>query len=192
VPAEVPYLFAEPELAARWREEIGTGPGLRIGIAWHGSATNQNDRWRSVSLGSFAAIARLEDLRLFSLQKGAGSEELRAVAGAWPIHDLGSRFTTFADTAAALCSLDLVIAVDTAVAHCAGALGVPVWVALPFAPDWRWQLGREDSPWYPTLRLFRRTQRGKWQDVFERIAAELRKRLSPSVTPATAGRPAGA
>ena len=94
--------------------------------------------------------------------------------------DLGSRFDTFADTAAAIVNLDLVVTVDTAVAHLAGALGVPVWVVLPSPPDWRWLLDREDSPWYPSMRLFRQTERGQWGPVFARIEAELRKLLPPA------------
>ena len=119
-------------------------------------------------------MARIEGVHLFSLQKGTGAEQL-AEADSPPVIDVGSRLEDFAETAAAMMNLDLVITVDTAVAHCAGALGVPVWVAVPFAPDWRWLLHREDSPWYPSMRLFRQTERGDWHGVFQRIAAELER-----------------
>jgi hypothetical protein len=110
-------------------------------------------------------------VQLFSVQKGPGSEQLAEVAEHWSITDLGSRCEDFADTAAALTNLDLVVTCDTAVAHCAGALGLPVWVLLPFVADWRWLLSREDSPWYPTMRLFRQRTRGDWPAVLARIAS---------------------
>jgi len=110
---------------------------------------------------------------LFSLQKGAGVEQLQHVAERFPITELGSRLEDFMDTAAVMRNLDLVITCDTAVAHLAGALGVPVWVALPFVPDWRWLLDRSDSPWYPTMRLFRQEMPGDWDGVIRRVAVEL-------------------
>jgi len=113
------------------------------------------------------------------LQKGPGSEQWAALAGQWPVVDLPNLAEepsqSWVDMAALVCALDLVITVDTAVAHLAGALGVPVWVALPLSPDWRWLLGRADSPWYPTMRLFRQTRYDDWPDVFERIAIELKR-----------------
>ena len=126
----------------------------------------------------FARLAKLAGIRLFSLQKGPGSEQLGAVAESFPITDLGNLVETFADTAAVLQNLDLVITVDTAVAHCAGALGVPAWVTLPYVPDWRWLLGREDCVWYPSMRLFRQQQLGQWDNVFERIAAAVQELLA--------------
>jgi len=130
-----------------------------------------------VPLEQFAPLAEVPGLRLVSLQKGPGSEQWDAQVGHWPIVDLPRQAEepsrAWVDTAALVCALDLVITVDTALAHLAGALGAPVWVALPFAPDWRWLLGREDSPWYPSMRLFRQTRPGGWSEVFERIAVEL-------------------
>jgi ADP-heptose:LPS heptosyltransferase len=117
-------------------------------------------------------------VHLLSLQKGAGSEQLPALQGRFPVTDLGSHLDDFLDTAAVMKSLDLVISVDTAIAHLAGALGIPVWVAMPFAPDWRWLLDREDSPWYPTMRLFRQARSGWWEDVFHRIAETLQQWLA--------------
>jgi hypothetical protein len=113
-------------------------------------------------------------VRLVSLQKGAGCEQIAALADHIRVTDLGPRLADFEDTAAVVANLDLVVAVDTAVAHLAGALGVPVWLAVPWPPDWRWLLGRDDSPWYPTMRLFRQRARGEWGEVFARIAASLK------------------
>ena len=118
-------------------------------------------------------MARLEGVQLFSLQKGFGSEQLEQSERPLPVENLGPRLDDFVDTAAVIKNLDLVISPDTAVAHLAGALGVPVWVTVPFTPDWRWMLGRTDTPWYPTMRLFRQSAPGDWQGVFETIAAEV-------------------
>jgi ADP-heptose:LPS heptosyltransferase len=120
-------------------------------------------------------MARVPGVRLFAVQKGAGREQIAEAAGRVPVVDVGAELTDFSDTAALLMHLDLVISVDTAVAHLAGALGRPVWVALPSANDWRWLRGREDSPWYPTARLFRQPGRqGDWDPVFARMEEELR------------------
>jgi tetratricopeptide (TPR) repeat protein len=178
VPATVPYLAAQPERIERWRSEIERlGPGLRVGIAWQGNPIHRNDRRRSVPLAQFEPLAGVAGVQLVSLQVGPGSEQLSEVTGLCPVADLASRFdrSSFADAAAALCGLDLLVSVDTALVHLAGALGRPVWVALPFAPDWRWLLDREDSPWYPTMRLFRQRVPGEWAEVFERMAAALRQ-----------------
>ncbi len=150
-------------------------PSLKIGIAWQGNPTHKNDRNRSVPLACFAPLASLRGVQLFSLQKGHGTEQLADISDRLAVTDLGSRFESFQDTAAVLMNLDLVIATDIGVAHCAGALGVPVWVALPFAADWRWLMQREDSPWYPTMRLFRQKTAGDWEEVFQRIMQALRK-----------------
>ena len=114
-------------------------------------------------------------MRLFSVQKGPGTDQLAAASERFSVPDLGSQFLTFQDTAAVLKNLDLVITVDSAVAHCAGALGVPVWVLIPYAADWRWLLEREDSPWYPTMRLFRQKEHGNWAEVFDRLLIETEK-----------------
>jgi len=185
VPADVPYLSADPVLVAHWRRELSTIPGFKIGIVWQGRPGHEEDRFRSVPLTAFAPLARLEGVHLFSLQVGPGSEQIAALAGRFPVTDLGSRFdpASFADAAAVVKNLDLVVTVDTALAHLAGALGSPVWLALPFSPDWRWLLGREDSPWYPSMRLFRQPQPGQWPAVFERIAEETRKLLHANELP---------
>jgi hypothetical protein len=178
VPADVPYLKAESARVAQWREALAAYEGLRVGIAWQGRRAFRGDVLRSMPLESFAPLAAVDGLRLFSLQKGPGSEQVQELRGRFEVIDLAARLDNtggaFLDTAAVMNNLDLVITSDTAIAHLAGGLGVRVWVALAFAPDWRWMIGRDDSPWYPTIRLFRQRVPGDWSDVFERMAAELR------------------
>jgi tetratricopeptide (TPR) repeat protein len=178
IPAEVPYLVPDAALVAHWRAELARDRSFRIGISWQGDPTHANDRNRSFSLAHFRGIAHTRGVRLYSLQMGAGREQLVHVAQAWPIVDLGDHLGDFHDTAAIMRNLDLVITCDSAPAHLAGGLGVPVWVALARAPDWRWLVDRDDSPWYPTMRLFRQERSGQWGEVFERIAAELAGRLA--------------
>jgi hypothetical protein len=163
---------------------------FKIGIAWQGSSRYPADRCRSIPLTRFEPLARVPGVQLISLQKGPGSEQLRELGKApthFPVTGLGDRLDTdeagaFTDTAAVLMSLDLVVSSDTAVAHLAGALGVPVWLALPWVPDWRWLLGRDDSPWYPSMRLFRQPRPGDWDAVFRRMATALaeKRRIYPS------------
>ena len=178
VPHEVPYLAVEPERVARWREELASIPGFKIGIAWQGRREYRADRQRSIPLG--AALHRwppCPGVRLLGLQKGYGSEQLAALAGRFEVVDLGARLDqgggAFLDTAAAMQSLDLVVTSDTAIAHLAGALGVRVWLALGRVPEWRWMLSGETSPWYPSMRLFRQRTAGDWSEVFARMAGEL-------------------
>jgi Flp pilus assembly protein TadD len=177
IPGNVPYLFADNDRVGQWRRELSNLNGFRVGIAWQGRLTHRSDRDRSIALRHFAPLACVPGVRLISLQKGAGLEQLRDVAGLFPVTDLGSRLTDFADTAAVMKCLDLVTTCDTSVAHLAGAMGVPAWVALTFAPEWRWLLEREDSPWYPSMRLFRQSRRGDWEGVFARMAGELRRNI---------------
>lgn len=178
IPAKVPYLTADAELVERWRGEIASFTGFKIGIAWQGSPKNRTDRLRSMPLAEFEPLARAPGVRLLSLQKGLGTEQIAALNGRFDCVDLASRLDNeagpFMDTAAVMRHLDLVITCDSAMAHLAGALAVPVWIALPFSPDWRWMLGRDDTPWYPTARLFRQAKLGEWAPVFERMAEELR------------------
>jgi tetratricopeptide (TPR) repeat protein len=182
VPAPTPYLFADPALVGQWRRELPLGPPLKIGIVWQGNPAYRRDMYRSIPLRHFAPMARLEGVRLFSLQKGHGTEQLREVADSFPVTDLGGRLGeragAFTDTAAALVNLDLLVTSDTAVVHLAGGLGVPVFMALPLVPDWRWLLGRADTPWYPTVRLFRQTELGDWDSVFGQITEAVREKKS--------------
>ena len=173
MPGRVPYLFADPALVAAWRERWASLRGFKIGIVWQGNLNLAADRWRSVPLSTFAPIAELKGTHLFSLQMGAGREQIPPLAERFGLVDLSGGLSDFMDTAALMMNLDLVIATDTAVAHLAGALGVPVWVALPWPPEGRWLLAREDTPWYPSMRLFRQAARGDWASVFTRIAAEV-------------------
>jgi tetratricopeptide (TPR) repeat protein len=181
VPVNVPYLFADPVLVERWRQRLAGVAGFKIGIAWEANRQHPGSRPRCIPLRQFAPLARLPGVRLISLQKGGGLDQLAAVAAEFPVTAFGDEVDqaagAFMDTAAILQNLHLVISADTSVVHLAGALGVRTWVPLPLAPDWRWLLRREDTPWYPTLRLFRQSVRGQWEDVFERLVAELSPEL---------------
>jgi Flp pilus assembly protein TadD len=181
VPAEVPYLSPDPKLVERWTGELAKITGFKVGIAWQGSPTFKTDLQRSPGLKFFEPLSRIDDVRLISLQKGPGTEQLDTFADCFPVTRLGPDVDesagAFMDTAAIIGNLDLVICSDSAVAHVAGALGAPVWVVLPFVPDWRWLLKREDSPWYPSMRLFRQREPGNWAEVFERVAAALDERV---------------
>ncbi len=182
IPATIPYLFPDPERVERWRRELETIRGLRIGIAWSGNPSNPYNRRRAIPLRHFASLARQPEVRLISLQKpAAGVESLSDDIGPLDILDRAGeldRTAAFVDTAAVMLNLDLVVACDSALAHLAGALGVPVWLPLPFIPDWRWLLDREDSPWYPTMKLFRQSRRGDWDEPFRRMAELLEVRVS--------------
>jgi hypothetical protein len=184
IPGDVPYLTADPALKEQWRRELAAAEGFKIGIAWQGSRDFRLDRQRSIPLAQFAPLARLPGVRLVSVQKGFGSEQVAMVD--FPVIDLSGRLDeaagAFMDTAAVISGLDLVVTANTAIAHLAGALGVPVWLALNFSPDWRWLEGRDDTPWYPTMRIFRQTTFGGWRDVFERIANAAREVCKPRPT----------
>jgi Flp pilus assembly protein TadD len=173
VPAPVPYLRAEPEALARWRERLARLPGLRVGLAWAGNPNHGNDHNRSIAPPQLAPLWAVREVSWVSLQVGARQGALRGHAPDGAVLDLAPALTDFAETAAAMAQLDLVVTVDTAVAHLAGALGRPVWTMLPALPDWRWLLGREDTPWYPSMRLFRQAQAGDWQRVVARVAASV-------------------
>lgn len=174
VPAPVPYLTAEAARVERWRRRLG-GEGVKIGIVWQGNPNSKTDRGRSLPLKCFAPLAAQPGVRLISLQKNEGVDQLRDLPGGMTVETLGEDFDAgggaFLDTAAVMMSLDLIVTSDTAVAHLAGALGRPVWVVLKAVPEWRWLLDRPDSPWYPTMRLFRQSREGDWQGVIERVCA---------------------
>jgi len=183
IPAADPYIIPNPARVARWRDELADVTGFKIGVCWQGNPKYPADRQRSFPLEALAPLARVPGVRLFSLQKGNGTEQLAALADRFTVIDLGPRLDestgAFLDTAAVLKSFDLVVVPNTAIAHLAGAVGVPTWVALPAGLEWRWLVDRDDSPWYPTLRLFRRGPADGWNDVFERMAGELRRRFAP-------------
>jgi tetratricopeptide (TPR) repeat protein len=177
IPGQIPYLEAEPDLRAYWRGRL-PNEGFRIGIAWQGNPGHKNDRNRSMPLRQFAPLAAIRGVRLVSLQKIHGLEQLSDLPDGMCVHSLGVDYDDgeFNDTAALIMALDLIVTVDSSVAHLAGALGRPTWIALPLVPDWRWMLDRDDSPWYPSVKLFRQSKRGDWDDVFARMAAELSDR----------------
>jgi Flp pilus assembly protein TadD len=199
LPAEVPYLVTDKLLVDHWGAELakaiavessdGASPSegsgssrpakpFRIGIAWQGNPDHKNDRWRSFRLAHFAPLAAIPGVRLISLQTGDGLDQLKAADRTFPVIELpGRRFRDFMETAAIMTHLDLVITPDTALAHLAGGLGVRTWTGLCMVDEWRWLAGRADTPWYPTMRLFRQTSIGDWAGVFQRMASALKGEL---------------
>jgi hypothetical protein len=181
IPCEVPYLHPDPEKVRLWADRLNAQvpPGLRrIGIAWAGRPTHNNDINRSIKLEMLAPIADLEGIALVSLQKGKPVEEIAAYKGRAPLIDLDKQLETFEDTMAVIAQLDLLVSVDTAIGHFAGAMNRPAWIMIPHAPDWRWLLGRSDTPWYSSLRLFRHPAPRRWDLVIPAVAAELRRYLA--------------
>jgi tetratricopeptide (TPR) repeat protein len=175
IPSDVPYLFADSKKSKDWRKKM-RGPGYRIGIVWAGNKAHVNDANRSCSLDQFDWLAHIPQTSIFSLQKDLAAKELKQLQ-MLGIPNLGMQFCDFSDTAAAIENLDLVIVVDTAVAHLAAAMGKPTWILLPFDPDWRWLTVRSDSPWYPAVRLFRQRQPGDWDGVMAAVCNALKKRV---------------
>ena len=173
IPATIPYLRATPADLEIWGSRLGPKHGVRIGLAWAGRPEHQNDHNRSISLSQLLPLLTIESTTFISLQKNLRPDDLKLIKDHTDILDYGDLFKDFSDTAALISQLDLVISVDTAVTHLAGALGKPVWVLLPFIPDWRWMLYRHDSPWYPTARLFRQDATRTWDNVISRVRAEL-------------------
>lgn len=176
-----PAILAPNErLVEQWRERLAGNSELKVGLAWQGNPHHKWDHHRSIPLKRFAKLAEIPQVQLFSLQRGPGSDQVAKLDGRFEIKELldpaQSDRAAWAEVAALMKNLDLVISVDTATAHLAGSLGVPVWVALPKASDWRWLLDREDSPWYPSMRLFRQQRQGDWDDVIEEIDQCLKKR----------------
>jgi hypothetical protein len=172
VPANVPYIEADPSRVEQWRERLGTSRGPRVGLVWSGNPGHRNDRNRSIPLGEWRELLAVP-VEFVSLQKDLLPADLNVLAEVPALRHFGDNLADFADTAALISLLDLVVSVDTSVAHLAGAMGKATWVLLPFAPDFRWMVGRDDSPWYPTVRLFRQPTIGDWQSVTERVAASL-------------------
>lgn len=181
IPDEVPYLHADPAKIEQWRDRLA-GEGFKVGLVWAGRPTGPNEvlslQRRSCALEYFARLADVPGVVLYGLQKGppaaqVGQLSRRIVAG-----NLGDRFEDFTDTAAAIENLDMVISIDTSVAHLAGAMGKPVWVLLKTDADWRWLLDRRDNPWYPTMRLFRQKRAGDWDEVLSRVADELNQHVA--------------
>ncbi|HEX4053075.1 MAG TPA: tetratricopeptide repeat-containing glycosyltransferase family protein [Tepidisphaeraceae bacterium] len=169
IPAPIPYLTASAAMVESWRDRMKPSPDVRqIGLAWAGRPDNRNDRNRSIGLERFSPLGHQPGIHFHSLLP------IRAANSPFPMSDWSDLLKDFAETAALLANLDLIISVDTAVAHLAGAMGKPVWLLLPFPPDWRWMLDRPDSPWYPTMKLFRQQTRGDWDGVIGRVAEKLK------------------
>jgi hypothetical protein len=173
VPAQVPYLSV-PADALKSAEALAWPPsGFKVGLAWTGNQDHPKNHFRSVPLELLEPLLHIDGIHFFSLQMGPGAEEL--AARKLPMTDLAPVTGDMADTAAQMAHLDLVITIDTSMAHLAGALARPVWVLLGYSPDWRWLLTREDSPWYPTARLFRQPRHGDWLSVIERVRDSLQE-----------------
>ena len=172
VPAAVPYLTVDAALCRRWAERVDA-EAMNVGLVWAGNPTHIRDRHRSLPLADLAGLWKIAGVRFVSLQKQLRPEDVAGLPDARPLANVGVEFESFSDTAAMITSLDLVICVDTAVAHLAGALGKPVWLLLPAVGEFRWLQHREDSPWYPTMRLFRQRTPGDWREVMARVEAEL-------------------
>ena len=173
VPAEIPYIKADPELVTTWRERLGAHSGISVGLVWQGNPEHPNDRRRSIRLEALRPLLDCSGVRFVSLQVGAGQDQVKGLEQR--IVDPSNRIdpASFADAAAIIANLDLVISIDSAIAHLAGALGKPVWIMLAESSDWRWLRGRDDTPWYPRARLFRQSTTDDWTGVVKRLRAEL-------------------
>jgi Tfp pilus assembly protein PilF len=171
LPAEVPYVEVDPDILTCWNMELADAKGGKVGLVWSGNIFPDHNRHRSLDPEMIRPLFQVPGVRFYSLQKGEAASE----ASKMPVIDFSSRLTDFAQTAGLMKGLDLVITIDTSVAHLAGALGKEVWTLLPFSPDWRWFLERADSPWYPSMRLFRQPKPGDWKSVIKQIARELKR-----------------
>lgn len=179
IPANIPYLVSDPTLAQQWRSRIQSkSSGLKVGLVWAGSPSHQSNRYRSLLLEQLLPLANIPGVTFYSLQKGTAAAQAAHPPAGMKLIDLSGDITDFADTAAIISNLDLVISVDTSVAHLAGALGQPVWLMLYFPAEWRWLLERNDSPWYPNMRLFRQDSTREWDPVLQQMASALRTLVS--------------
>jgi tetratricopeptide (TPR) repeat protein len=179
IPANIPYIIANNILVERWREKFDNDKSkLKIGLTWLGNPNHVNDETRSCSPKIFLPFVGLSNITFYSLQKNMSTESIENLPKGIKLVDYTSEIKDFSDTAAIIENLDLVISVDTSVAHLAGALGKPVWTLIPFVPDWRWMLNRADNPWYPTMRLLRQPSSGDWESVIAKVKDELLKLMS--------------
>lgn len=179
VPAPIPYLAADVGALAKWATRLEALKRPRVALAWSGNASHYNDRNRSIPLARLAPLLTLP-ASFISIQRELRNDDAARLTAAPRVLHLGGELENFTDTAAVMALCDLVISADTAVAHLAGAMGRPLWVLIPFAPDWRWTLEGETSPWYPAARLFRQTAPGDWHDVISRVADELARFIPPT------------
>jgi tetratricopeptide (TPR) repeat protein len=183
IPANIPYLTSDPLFVEKWRDKLHADRSeYKTGLVWSGNPQHINEQKRSFSLSMFMPLSRVNDITFYSLQKGEAAKQAKNPPQGMKLIDYTEDMHDFSDTAAFVENLDLVISVDTAAAHLAGALGKPVWILLPFVPDWRWLLKRDDSPWYPTMRLFRQPALGDWESVIAKVAAELQKIMARRIT----------
>ena len=173
IPAGVPYLRPSASASARWADKLSSASGLKVGLAWAGNPKHVNDMRRSVGLDTLEPVLAVSGATFVSLQVGPRAADAKRKGRQTPIRDFSKEFTDYVESAAAVAALDLVITVDTSVAHLAGALGKPTWVLLPWVTDWRWMLEREDNPWYPTMRLFRQKRGEGWDRAIGYMTAEL-------------------
>lgn len=177
-------LRAQPELAEQWRRRLGGG--FKVGLCWQGNPSHPRDGVRSLAIEQLLPILRVPGCRFFSLQVGPGAEQISRLPAEIAITDLSAELSTadvMVPAAAAIANLDLVISIDSGLAHLAGALGAPVWIPLPYAPDWRWFRHGERTPWYPSARLFRQGTPGQWPDCIARMAAALDAQRAASSSP---------
>jgi hypothetical protein len=187
IPADVPYVCPPATVGAAWRKRLDAMPGLRVGLAWSGDPRHRDlkahtiDRRRSIALACFAPLlaAAGPALSFVSLQKGSARRQLADLPATRRPTDFNDLLTDFAETAGLVANLDLVITVDTAIAHLAGAMGKPVWILSRFDGCWRWLQNRDDSPWYPTARLFRQTEPGRWDTVVQQVTQALAQWAEP-------------
>jgi ADP-heptose:LPS heptosyltransferase len=186
IPAPIPYVRPDPARVAAWGKRLA-GNSLSVGLVWAGSPTFPHERWRAVPLELLAPLTQVEGTTFYSLQMGPSANDAKQVGSGLRLIDLQDEQEDFADTAAIVANLGLVISIDTSVAHLAGSMGKPVWILLHKSPDWRWLLDREDSPWYPTARLFRQPALGNWQEVVPRVERELRELVANPAAPRTEG-----
>ena len=173
IPANVPYVFAPADCVTQWRARLGESGTVRVGVVWAGSAVHKNNHNRSIAFERFRSLLSAPGIAFVSLQQELGAAEAASLERHANVIPLGGELRDFADTAAVVSLLDVVVSADTAMVHLAGALGRPVWALLPFSPDFRWLLDRQDSPWYPTARLFRQPRFGDWESVLARVTGEL-------------------
>jgi hypothetical protein len=175
IPNRVPYLLAQPELVEKWRQALAARPtAFNVGLVWAGNPDHKNDHNRSLRLAQYEHLANIPRVRFYSLQKGPPAEQAKFPPMGMDFVDESHLLADMIDTAALISNLDLVITVDTSVAHLAGALGKPVWTLINVIPDWRWLLNRTDSPWYPTMKLYRQTKIKDWTDPLAKIESDLR------------------
>ena len=173
LPGQIPYLHADYSLTKRFNALLPNSNRLKVAIYWQGNPRYGGDRFRSIPLKHFASIAQRDDIDFVSIQCVHGLSQLPNVRGLFPLLDLSSHLYSLNDVAAVMASMDLVIGSDTSLAHLAGAMGRPIWLLLNQAADWRWLLNRSDSPWYPTMRIFRQQKLGDWMSVFSHVNQQL-------------------